>query len=349
MSIYINGIGNISAQNTFDNSILKNGIEKLSGNRYCCIEPDYTQFIDGKQIRRMSRVIKMGVASSTLAMRDAGLESPQAIIVGTSLGCMEDTYSFLSKMVQYKEEMLSPTAFIHSTHNSIAAQIALLFQCKVYNSTYVHRNISFESALLDAMLLLEEGSIDNALIGGIDEITNTSFAIMNRLGHFKDSEKVNQENFYFPGKGSVAGEGSAFFALATKQSTNSYAKILSTQTLSFCDPNEITEAAKSMLSENGIDKLDLLLQGNNGDIGDDIIFNEFAESIQMIECKLNFKHLCGEYATASAFGMSIAAQLLRNENTAEKFGYVLTEKPNSILIHNQSNGIHHSLTLLTAC
>ena len=349
MSIYINGIGNISAQHTFDKSILKNGLIQLSGNRYRCIEPDYAQFVDGKQIRRMSRVIKMGVASSTLAMREASLNSPQAIIVGTALGCMEDTYSFLSKMIQYNEEMLSPTAFIHSTHNSIAAQIALLFQCKVYNSTYVHRTISFESALLDAMLLLEEGSIENALIGGIDEITNTSFEIMNRLGHFKDSEKVTLENFYISGKGSVAGEGAAFFLLSTSPTENSYAKIISTETFSFCDPIEIVTAAKAMLVANNIDHLDVLLQGNNGDTEDDKIFNDFAESIQMSERKLNFKHLCGEYATASAFALTIAAELLKNENTAEKFGYTLIKKPTAILIHNQSKGIHHSLTLLAAC
>ncbi len=349
MSVYINGIGNISAQHTVDKCILKNGIENISGNRYHCIEPDYSQFVDGKQIRRMSRVIKMGIASSTLAMREASLLSPQAIIVGTSLGCMEDTFSFLSKMVQYNEEMLSPTAFIHSTHNSIAAQIALLFQCQVYNSTYVHRNISFESALLDAMLLLEEGNVDNALIGGIDEITNTSFTIMNRLGHFKESKQVTPENFYHPGKGSVAGEGAAFFVLATTQSKSTYAKILSSQTFSFCDSQEIVASAKLMLAENHIDQLDLLLQGNNGDADDDAIFNEIADSIQMNERTLYFKHLCGEYGTASAFGMTIAAELLKNEITAKKFGYALAEKPNTILIYNQSKGIHHSLTLLAAC
>ena len=142
MSIFINGIGNVSPQKSHDGSVLIDGFLSLHNVRNACAEPEYANFIDPKQIRRMSRVIKMGVVSSILAMRDCEIEKPEAIIVGTTFGCLEDTYSFLSKLVLHKEDMLSPTAFIHSTHNTIAAQIALLFQCRGYNSTYVHKRIS---------------------------------------------------------------------------------------------------------------------------------------------------------------------------------------------------------------
>ena len=51
---------------------------------------------------------------------------PDAIITGTGLGCLEDTEKFLTAMVTNKEEFLTPTSFIQSTHNTVSAQIALL-------------------------------------------------------------------------------------------------------------------------------------------------------------------------------------------------------------------------------
>ncbi len=50
--------------------------------------------------------------------------------------------------------------------------------------TYVHRGLSFESALLDAMMKIEEGS-ENILVGAIDEMTETSYIIQQRLGLLK--------------------------------------------------------------------------------------------------------------------------------------------------------------------
>ena len=88
-------------------------------------------------------------------------------------------------MIRNKEEFLTPTSFIQSTHNTVGAQIALLLKCHGYNFAYVHRGLSFESALTDAMMRLEQGHAENILTGGIDEITGDSFAIMQRLGHWK--------------------------------------------------------------------------------------------------------------------------------------------------------------------
>ncbi len=91
MSVYINGTGVISAQQTFDKKVLQNGFLRNNGNKWLSQEPDYSLFIDGKQIRRMSRIIRMGIVASLLATREAGIEQPESIIVGTAFGCLEDT------------------------------------------------------------------------------------------------------------------------------------------------------------------------------------------------------------------------------------------------------------------
>ena len=90
------------------------------GTRMRAVEPDYAKLIDPKVIRRMSRIIRMGVAAALECLNGA---TPDAIITGTAYGSLEDTTVFLKRMIDNKEEMLTPTAFIQSTHNTVGAQI----------------------------------------------------------------------------------------------------------------------------------------------------------------------------------------------------------------------------------
>jgi len=143
--MYIRATGNISPQKTFGHLPLLAEPVEYSGNRLACIEPDYKTFIDAKLIRRMSRIIRMGVAAAMECLQEAGVKVPDAIITGTAYGCLEDTGLFLTKMVQYNEELLTPTAFIQSTHNTIGAQIGLMLQCNNYNNAFVHRGFCLES------------------------------------------------------------------------------------------------------------------------------------------------------------------------------------------------------------
>lgn len=123
-----------------------------------CIEPDYKSRIDPKMIRRMSRIIRMGFYTALESMEEAGQIRPGAIISATGLGCLEDTGLFIEKLINNREEMLSPTAFIQSTHNAVAAQVALSMQNHGYNHTWVQGGISFECAVEDAALWAAEHS-----------------------------------------------------------------------------------------------------------------------------------------------------------------------------------------------
>ncbi len=114
-------------------------------------------------------------------------------------------------MVEQKEQLLTPTAFIQSTHNTIGAQIALLLGCNGYNNAFVHRGFSFESALLDACLLIKENEAHNVLVGAIDEITDNSFAILERFGLYKRKPLSNFDLYKTDSKGTNAGEGRVIF------------------------------------------------------------------------------------------------------------------------------------------
>lgn len=351
--MYIKATGIISPQKTFGHQPLVDVME-YTGNRLTCIEPDYKLFIDPKQIRRMSRIIRMGVAAAMECLQEAAVTVPDAIVTGTAYGCLEDTHSFLSKMVEFNEELLTPTSFIQSTHNTIGAQIGLMLQCNSYNNAFVHRGFSFESALLDAMMLLKEKDAANVLAGAIDEITNTSYTILNRLGLYKQGPVSNLDIYKTKTKGTIAGEGATFFLLADEPAATDYAKLIGLHT--FYKPGGIKEIEKQIASflqkhSVSIADIDLIITGKNGDAGEDNIYEQLEQTVFNTKDTVNYKHLCGEYPTAAAFAMWLAAVTVKRG----KLPAILNETPSPdkkierILIYNHYRGIHHSLSLLSAC
>src|SRR4051812_48354814 len=104
MKTFIRASSCISPQKTFGNDDFLTDIVEYTGTRLKAIEPDYKEFIDPKQIRRMSHIIKMGVAAAKGCLNKANIEMPEAIITGTALGCLEDTIAFLTRVVEQNEE-----------------------------------------------------------------------------------------------------------------------------------------------------------------------------------------------------------------------------------------------------
>lgn len=353
MALFINGIGSISPAPAFAEFTTAT-LAARTGNRLHCLEPNYADYLDARASRRMSRIVKMGLVTALQALRDAGQSTTDGVIAGTGWGCLEDTVTFLQKMVTNQEEMLSPTSFIHSTHNTIAGQIAYQLKCRGYNNTYVHRNISFESTLIDATLLLLENPNATLLVGGIDELTDTSFDILTRLKTFKEpaearaetEDETGADQLYRAGTpGTWAGEGSTFFAISCQHRPNSYAQLLAVRTVSFGTPAEAAAAARAMLDAHGYAQVDLLLSGDNGDFANDEACREFLADFGHEGPIEKFKHLCGEYPTASAFALGLAATRLagRTPAPAPKIS------PRSILIYNRFQQAHQSLLLLAAC
>ena len=350
--LYIRSSGMISPQPTFGMEQPLNRLSIYDGTMMSAIEPDYKNILDKNAIRRMSRIIRMGVAASLECMTNSGIKEPDAIITGTAFGCLEDTVTFLHKMVENKEEMLTPTAFIQSTHNTIGSQIAMLLKCHGYNNTFVHRGLSFEQAVLDARLLLDEGNIKHVLVGGIDELTDTSHAILKRFGLYH-REGNSAALLQHPGKGTMAGEGAGFFLLTAEESPHNVAAFDHISMI-FDPENEIDIQSWIVETLHGLqvslEDIDLFLLGNNGDLKSDQVYNTFEKSINSSEKIGYFKHLCGEYPTASAFGLWLAATTLKNGRIpfSTGSGPALGAKA-KILIYNSGHYGHHSLMLLSAC
>lgn len=354
MKIFIRSAAAISAQKTFgDVSFLTEPIE-YNEMRLKAIEPDYKAYIDPKLIRRMSHIIKMGVAAAKECLNQADIEMPGAIITGTAYGCLEDTLTFLTRIIELEEEMLPPTSFIQSTHNTVAAQIALMLKCHQYNNTFVHKGISFESALLDATMLLNEQEANHILVGGMDEMTDDSFKILTRLGLYKRWPLSNLDLFKTPSKGTIGAEGAAFFLLSDKPSADNLAELVAAKT--FYRPKD-TQAIElninRLLNSHSLkmEDIDLVITGRNGDLKNDAVYETLNNTLFAGCSAANYKHLSGEYPTAVSFALWLASNIIKKgivptiiaENEIKK------PSPKRILIYNHYQNIYHSLMLLSAC
>lgn len=323
---YINSIASIHPENDSKKSLYLSACE-----------PDYKNLIpDANLRRRMSRIIKMGVTCGVECLGNTPPEKIQAIITSTGLGCLTDTEKFMSAIIDQKEQLLNPTPFIQSTFNTIGAQIALLAQIHAYNMTYSHRALSFESALIDGVMKINEGC-DNILVGAIDEITPTSLAIQQRLRLLKDVQ---------------AGEGAQFFLLNSQPNDTTTVEICDIDThfrppilfdkrfeeKHFSSSTAIDTHISLVLQRNGLEcqDVDWIITGENGNKKQHDLYEKVHNASFSHAKQSTFKYESGEYPTAVAYALYQVANELKNPEHPAKV----------IVICNNYHHNDHSVILI---
>jgi 3-oxoacyl-(acyl-carrier-protein) synthase len=350
---YINGLGCISAQKTFNTVFLEEAELNENDIILPLNAPVYKDFIPPVAIRRMAKGVKNGIVASTLALREAKLETVDAIITGTGMGCIEDSEKFLKAILDNDEQFLTPTSFIQSTHNTVGGQIALGLQCKAYNLTYVNGSVSFESALFDAKMMIEEEDASSILVGGIDETADYTMSLFKLAGFIKKENQGPYSVLEATAKGSVWGEGATFFALENEIKENTIAEVLDIEIINKLDAKEVENKIISFLSSNNLEitDIDAVLLGYNGDVDSDLYFKNLSNATFAKTPQVYYKHLSGEYDTASAFGLWVGSKIIQTQNIPDivKLNALDNQFYKTILLYNQRNGIDHSFTLISSC
>lgn len=295
------------------------------------IDPSFKDYISPIEARRMGKILKRAIATSKEAIKASGLESVDAIITGTGYGCIENTEFFLDALSKDGEQMLSPTYFMQSTHNTISSLVAIQTKNHGYNVTYAHKGISFDSALQDAVLQMRLGKINSALIGGHDELTETFYRILKKGGMMGQDDEM-------------CGEAAVSVVLGTKND-DYLCKLVNFKMLHKPTLEKLKAVAKDF-------QADYILTGISGNHKSDEAY--FAETKELFsDAKLmKYKHIFGESFTSSGIGVYVAAQCLKaGRIPAHLFvnpSEISDKKPSKILIFNHSDGNNYSLTLLEA-
>ncbi|MCF2489001.1 beta-ketoacyl synthase chain length factor [Dyadobacter sp. CY347] len=294
---YISAASSITHQPTFQNVGFSAVIEPLRESSVL-LNPDYKGFIDAGLLRRMSKILRMSVACAKDCISQAEIEQPGAIIVGTGLGCLLDTEKFLNNVLTI-EGLLPPTAFIQSTHNTMAGQISLSIGNHGYNMTHTQNTLSFENALLDAMLLLDEHG-DNILVGAADEAIEFLNEISGKL-HFQLTHPITS--------------GASFFILSNVKNVNPLACVKDSRAIGLVQ--HVGSEVHAFLKENELNAEDLdlvLFSGVGGHISGGV--EDVFENLGIAENKShNYLTYSGIYPTTSAFALHLAIDKMKTDKS----------------------------------
>jgi hypothetical protein len=287
--MYINAASTISHQPTFRNKGFSRQLRELEPSSQL-IAPDYGEFIPPMDRRRMSDVQKMSMVCSMDCLEQAAVKQPDAIIVGTSMGCCVNTRNFLDKILNANGGPLSPTSFIVSTHNTIAGQIALLLKNHSYNMTHTQNSLSFEQSLIDGIMWIKSG-FHHVLVGGADEEEESLYNTRSRL---------NREHLQLAC-------GASFFVLSNENHHSEAVKLVDVGSFGLIDG--ITDGVSHFLASNDLpaESIDLILFALNDQQKMDELKSLFPR-----ERLCDYQKLTGTYYTNSAFAMHYGVDLLLN-------------------------------------
>lgn len=303
------------------------------------IDPSFKEYVSPIEARRMGRILKRALATSKEALKSASRESVDAIVTGTGFGCIENTEFFLDALSNEGEQLLKPTYFMQSTHNTISSLVAIQTKNYNYNATYAHKGISFESALHDAWLQFQLGKIESALVGCHDEMTETFYQIMKKGGVMGQDEER-------------CGEVAVSVVLSTNSEAQPLCRLTGLKMLHQPALEDLKAALANLLQEagHGLADVDYVLTGISGNHHSDEAYHTETKALFGDKPLLKYKHLFGENFTASGLGFYVAAQCLGTGKVPATLFVDATQatdqQPSCILIFNRSDGKDYTITLL---
>jgi 3-oxoacyl-[acyl-carrier-protein] synthase II len=259
--------------------------------------------LTSNQRRRFGRLVQM----TLIAARRSHAPDPSqrlAVAIGTGLGCLEDAGIFLENLISKDEREPMPARFPNSVHNAPAAQIAIDQDACAMNSAPTMGEISFESALWQGKCQLEIGEADCALIGAVDELNKYPLAIGKRWKLW--NEKI------------IPGEGAMVASLTRMEnSATPLACVTAVRLGRWRKPFDAEQEADWIGTAVDLKNVGIILSGAGGWPALDENYSAVAAALlARVGRKLEhqtYKQLCGEFHSASAFGFSVAVEIVREK------------------------------------
>lgn len=347
---YINGVGMISPQKTFNNAEFLPEIVAYPNNILNCVTPEFKEYINSIQLRRLSSLLRTGLSAAVICLRDAGITVPDGIVTATGYGSLKETELYMNELLSRNESQLTPTYFMQGTYNALAGLVALTVKCMGYNNTFVSKGFAFENALQDTLLQLTEHPASNYLVGGYDETATARHAIGLREAHFKKEHIDSLSLFDSETTGTLEGEGSAFFMLSGKPTSNTWCAVTDLEMVFKPAQEELSDALETFLKNNNLTPtdIDLWINGMSGDQGLDQSLKHLNQTTLNGIPSVKFKHLCGEYTTATTFALWLGASIIKKQHIPETI-VTSPSRPkalNTILVVNHYMNRNYSFLLL---
>ena len=297
------------------------------------VNPSFRDYMAANEARRMGGLMKRALVTTLKVLGETGIEHPEAIITGTSIGSLDYTERILDGMTENGEQALSPTYFMQSTHNTVGSALAIYTKTHGYNTTYSHGALSFDLTVLDAWMQMQLGKISTALVGGHDEMVDSYFSLLKKTGY------VGVEGMV------PCGEVAMSMMLNTSESVDRLCELAGVRICFRPTQEMFQQQLDQMLAEAGMTMADIsaVMTGMNGNPANDQCYQETINTFFADKPLLDYKHLFGENYTVSALGLYAAAHILRGVRSEE--GGVRNDLQ-SILLLNQTQEGECSMILL---
>ena len=257
--------------------------------------------LTSNQRRRLSRMVQMALIA---ARRSHALDSSQrlAVAMGTGLGCLEEGAVFIENVISNEESAPMPSRFSGSVHNAAAAQVAIDLGAHGMNSAPTAGEISFECALWQGLHQLATDEADAALVGAVDELNKYPLSIGKRWGYWTEETRP--------------GEGAMVACLTRRQgAVATLAHVTAVRLGRYRRPFDAEREADWIATAVDLTAVDVVVSGAKGWPALDA---KYAAVVAALSARAGrtlehqtYKQLCGEFHAASAFGFSVAVDLVR--------------------------------------
>ncbi|HLG21727.1 MAG TPA: beta-ketoacyl-ACP synthase II [Candidatus Manganitrophaceae bacterium] len=200
-----------------------------------------TDFIDGKDIKKMDTFIHYAVAGSQMAMDDGGLKvSPEnahrvGVYVGSGIGGLQAIEHWHKVLLEKGPRRVTPFFIPMSIINLASGQIGIRFGAKGPNSCAVTACATGNNCIGDAFRLIQRGDADAMIAGGTESAITplgvAGFAASRALSSRNDDPQRASRPFDRDRDGFVLGEGSGILLLealetAQRRGAKIYAEIV---------------------------------------------------------------------------------------------------------------------------
>lgn len=245
-----------------------------------CLDFDPAKYFDVKDIKRMDRFTQLGLVAAKEAASNSGLDFAKedmyrvGVVMGTGIGGIMELESQHSRLLQKGPSKVSAFTIPRLMGNAAAAFISINFGTHGPSSTVVTACAAANSAMCDALRVIQRGDCDVMFTGGSEAaVTATAvsaFGAMHALSTRNDDPHHASRPFDRNRDGFVISEGAGVLIFeeyehARKRGAQIYAEVMGCGMTA--DGNHITQpdpdgtaAARAMqlcLQDAGIQAEDL--------------------------------------------------------------------------------------------
>jgi 3-oxoacyl-[acyl-carrier-protein] synthase II len=202
---------------------------------------DETRYVDKKEARRLDPYLKYAIATSAMAVEDAGLDPGKVdstrfgVMVGSGIGGITTLIEGEDVRKTKGFDRVSPFVVPMLIVNMAAGLVSMRFGAKGPNSSVVTACASGNHAIGDASKIIQRGDADIMIAGGAEAIivplTIAGFCSMKAMSTRNDEPQRASRPFDAARDGFVCGEGAGIVVLeslehAVRRDARIYAEVV---------------------------------------------------------------------------------------------------------------------------